>query len=150
MGWLIRLGTLLKLKRARWNHEFIVSDLTDVDGAPLIIQATMRGVTEDCRLDQVAPGGSYVTMPPPPECDRAKLLEFAKKQVGTEYGFLTDLAMAIDIVSWDWVPSFRGARKPSWQCAALTNESMRFAGWLHEWLDVYDILPDEGYEALVG
>jgi hypothetical protein len=150
MGRLIRLGEWLKFRTARWNHKFIVSDLVDVDGMPFVIQATMEGVTETCRLDEVAPGGVAVTMPPPPECDVAKLLEFAKAQVGIEYGFLTDVAMAIDIVTWDWVPSFRSARKPSWQCAALACEALRYAGWLHEWPDIYSILPDEGYEALLG
>jgi len=150
MAKLIRVGEWLKFRRSEWNHQFVVSDMVDIDGMPFVIQATMRGVTDTARLDQVAPGGRYLTLPPPPEVDRAKLLEFCKKQVGLEYGYLTDIAMALDIVTWQWFPAFRGARKQSWQCAALVNEGLRYGGWLHEWLSIYNIFPQEGYDALTS
>jgi hypothetical protein len=150
MGWLIRLGTWLKFRKARFNHQFAIDDRVDTDGTPFVIQATMRGVTNTARFDEIAPGGTVVTMAPPDIVDRAKFLEFLHQQVGLEYGFITDTAMAIDIVTWDWVPSFRGARKNSWQCSALINEALRFGGWLHPWVDIYAILPDEGFDALTG
>lgn len=148
MGRLIRLGEWLRFRKSEWNHQFVVTDTVDVDGMPFIIQATMRGVTDTARLDQVAPGGTYITIPPPPEVDRAKLLKFCKAQVGLEYGYWTDIAMAIDIVTWNWFPALRGARKQSWQCSALVNEGLRFGGWLHPWLSIYNIFPQEGYDAL--
>lgn len=150
MGWLIRVGTWLRLRKARFNHMFAVDDQVDTDGTPFVIQATMRGVINTARLDEVAPGGTIVTMTPPSVVDRARFLEFLHAQVGQEYGFITDVAMALDIVTWNWIPSFRGARKPSWQCAALVCEGMRFGGWLHDWVDIYSILPDEGYDAVVA
>jgi len=150
MGKLIRLGEWLRFKRgSEWNHQFVVSDEVDVDGTPFVIQATLRGVTDTARLDQVAPGGRYITMAPPDACDRHELLVFMKSQVGIRYSLMTILAIAIDIVTWDWFPAFRGARKPSWICSALVNEAMRFSGWLHPWIDLYSVTPQDGYCALV-
>lgn len=149
MGRLIRLGERLRFKRgSEWNHQFIVSDEVDVDGVPFIIQATIHGVTSDARLDSVALGGRYVTIPPPDACDRHELLVFAKRQVGVEYGIGTILAIALDIVTWDWFPAFRGARKNSWICSALVNEAMRFSGWLHDYVNIYTVTPQDGWNAL--
>ena len=147
MGWLIRLGEWLKFRKCKINHWFIVSRI--VNGEPWIIQATMKGVIES-PLSTVAPKGWYVTMAPPAICDRVKLLEFCEAQLGIEYGVLTDTAIAIDILSWSWVPSFRGARKASWQCAALIAEGLRYGGWLHPWVSVYDIIPEDLFEVLGG
>ena len=147
MGRLIRLGEWMRFRRgSRWNHQFIVSDETAPDGCPLVIQATLRGVTKTARLDSM---GDYVTMPPPAGTNRAKVLAFAHAQVGIEYGILTILAIALDIVTWNWVPSFRGARRQSWICSALANEALRFGGWLHPWIDIYDVTPAQGFAALM-
>lgn len=150
MGKLIRIGEFLRGKRgSQWNHQFAVSDKVDSDGMPFIIQATLRGVTDTARLDSLKKGGGrYLTQPPPDAVDRHEFLVFLKSQVGTEYGFFTILAIAIDIVTWDWFPSFRGARKSSWICSALINEGMRFAGWLHQWPDIYTVTPQDGWNAL--
>jgi hypothetical protein len=101
-------------------------------------------------LTELETRGPVTIISPPPEVDVEKFLTFCRKQLGLKYGFLTDLAMAIDIVTWQWVPSFRGAREQSWQCVALIDEGLRFGGFLHEWLDVYAILPDESYDALIA
>lgn len=148
MGKMIRLGTWLKLRKVEDNHEFVVDRV--VDNVAYIIQATIKGVTDTARLDEVAPGGSYTLVSPPPEVDVDKFLSFCRKQVGCEYGLLTDIAMGIDIITWQWFPAFRGARTNSWQCAALINEGLRFGGWYHDWIDIYSILPDEGRHALVA
>ena len=151
MGRLIRVGEWLRFKKgSHWNHEFIVSDLVAENGEPLIIQATLRGVTETARLSEVAPGGSYLTMPPPDGVDRHEMLVFAKSQVGIEYGFWTILAIALDIVTWDWFPAFRGARKQSWICSALVEESMRYGGWLRHWIDIYTVTPAQSYLAILS
>ena len=149
MGALIRLGTRLKFHKATFNHQFVVDRVVD-GGVPYIIQATLHGVTDTMRLDEVAPGGLYVLLPPPASVDVEKFLSFCRKQVGVKYGILTILAMAIDVVSWQWVPAMRGARKNSFICTALVNEGLRFGGWYHDWIDVYNIFPDEGYDALVA
>ena len=149
MGRLIRLGEWLSFRRgSKWNHEFVVSDKVDTDGVPFVIQATLRGVTDTARLDEVAIGGDYVLVSPPDAVDRHELLAFLKAQVGIRYGFWTILAISLDIVTWQWFPAFRGARKQSWICSALVNEAMRFAGWLHPWIDIYTVTPAQGWEAL--
>ena len=149
MGRLIQFGTWLRFRRCDFNHQFAVDDRVDADGVPFIIQATMHGVTNTMRLDQVAgKRGRYVTMSPPPEVDRARFLEFLHRQVGVEYDLLTDLAIGIDTVTWQSFPAFRGARKPSWQCAALINEGLRWAGWWHDWIDIYSMFPEDGYLVL--
>lgn len=155
MGRLIRIGEWIRLhrlfkkyrRRDEWNHEFVVDRV--VDGVAYIIQATLEGVTDSARLDEVAPGGHYVTMSPPEIVDRDKLLAFCRAQVNIRYGILTDVAIGIDLITWDWVPSLRSARYPTWQCAALINEGLRFGGWFHNWPSVYDMTPQEGYDALV-
>jgi len=147
MGKLIRLGTRLKFKKALFNHEFVIDRI--VDGVPYVIQATIHGVTDSMRLDEVAHGGTYTLISPPPEVDIDKLLFFCRSQVGTEYGILTIAAIAIDVVSWQWIPAFRGARKNSWICSALIEEGLRYAGWYHDWVDIYNMFPDESYFALV-
>ena len=148
MGWLIRVGTWLKFRKSEYNHEFVVWKIEN--DVPYIIQATIHGVTNTARLDEVAPGGTYTLISPPPEVDIDKFIEFCCKQVGVEYGILTILAIASDLLSWNWVPALRGVRKNSWICTAVINEGLRFSGWYHDWIDIYNILPDEGYNALVS
>ena len=149
MGRLIRLGEALRFRRgSQYNHMFIV-DKQDAEGFWLIIQATLRGVTDNARLVDVAPGGTFITMVPPFGVDRDKVLAFARKQVGLRYGYGTILAIAIDIVTWNWFPALRGARKQSWICSALACEALRFGGWLHEFIDIYTITPAQAYAALV-
>jgi len=146
MGRLIRLGEWLKFRKSTFNHQFILD--REVDGVWYVIQATLRGITDSATLDSVARSGTYVTMPPPDEVDRARVLQFARAQVGLEYGYWTILAISLDILTWQWVPSLRGARKQSWICSALTCEALRFGGWLHNWLDVYDVMPQQAYDLL--
>ena len=161
MGRLIRFGEWLKGKGLKrlwrrlrgekiplnelWNHEFIVSKFEN--GEWWIIQATMEGVIES-PLKSVAPGGRYITLAPPIQCDRAKILEFAYSQVGTRYSILSDVAIGIDIVTWNWFPAFMNSYKRTWNCSGLTNEALRYAGWLHQWINVYTVTPQQGFDAL--
>lgn len=143
MGKLIRIGERLRFRRgSEWNHMAIVDRVED--GVAYVIQATLRGVTDTATLDEVAPGGRIRVQAPPPGVSRARALEFARAQVGVEYGFGTILAIAIDILTWNWVPSFRGARKNSWICSALVMESLRFGGFLHNCPDIYTVTPAQG------
>jgi hypothetical protein len=150
MGRLIRLGEWLKFRQSEFNHMFIVSDGVDEKGEPLIIQATIRGVTGSAPLNTVAPGGQFVILTLPAGVDPQKVLEFAKSQIGTEYGVLTILAIALDILSFSWVPAFMGSRKPSWICSGLSCEALRFGGWLHEWVNLYTVMPPQAYDVLTG
>ena len=144
-GHLIRLGEWLKLRKSEWNHMFIV-DCPALGGDWYLIQATLQGVTHSGLLSEIK--GSYITMAPP--CDREKVLQFARKQVGTRYSFLTILSIAFDILSWNWVPSLMNSYRPSWICSGLACESLRYGGWLHEWTNVYLVTPQQAYDILVA
>jgi hypothetical protein len=146
MGKLIRVGESLRGKRgSEWNHQFIVDSPVVGEDDWYVIQATIHGVTDTGRLSEFP---TFVTKRPPHEADAAKILLFARTQVGVNYGFLTILAIAIDIVTWDWFPSFRGARNQSWICSALVEESLRYAGWLHDFTNIYTVTPQDGWDAL--
>ena len=137
----------LKFRRSEFNHVFVIDRVEN--GVAYVLQATMRGVTNTATLDDIAPGGSYWLLTVPKETDVVKMLRFGRAQIGERYGFLTVAAIALDILSWSWVPSFRGARKASWECAALTGEMLRFGGWLYNWRDVYDVMPQELFDVLL-
>lgn len=142
MAKLIRVGEWLKFRKGSgWNHMFVVAE----DGN--IIQATLKGVIIS-PLVTVAPGGHYFTMPPPVGVRREDVLAFAKAQVGLRYGVLTIFAIATDILTWQWVPALRGARKSSWICSGLGCEALRYGGWLHDWIDIYTVTPAQAYLAL--
>jgi cell wall-associated NlpC family hydrolase len=131
----------------RFNHVAIVDE---VDGDVVyVIQAEAHGVTgkgfHRKTLDQVSPGGSYEIVSPPSKTSRARLLAFARAQVGTPYGFFTIVSEATNVVTPQWM-TFRWTN--SWICSALAAESLRFGGWLHSWPDIYQVRPDELYDAL--
>src|SRR5487761_2022633 len=149
MGRLIRVGEFLRFRKgSQFNHAFIVSDKTHTNGEYLAIQATLKGVTADVPVSRVAPGGKTVFVSLPEWVDPKKVLAFANNQVGIRYGYLTILAISLDILSWQWAPALRGARKPSWICSALTCETLRYGGWVHEWIDIYTVTPAQAYCAL--
>lgn len=143
MGRAIRFGEMISGGRGEVNHMFIV-DKVDGDRCTTI-QAQIKGVTRGELLD-----GEYLILQPPRGVSLNRVLAFARKQVGLEYGIFTILAIAIDIITWQWVPSFRGARKPSWICSALGAECLRFGGWLHAgWIDIYTVTPQQVLDALL-
>ena len=149
LGRLIRLGERLRLKRgSEWNHAGIVSDEVDEQGRPLLIQATIKGVTGDKPVATVAPGGKYTVLSLPDGVDPLQVVAFAKSQIGQRYGLLTILAIASDIVTWNWVPAFEGSRKPSWICSALAGEALRCGGWIHTWVNSATVTPQQLFDAL--
>ena len=147
MGRLIRVGEAFRFQSgSHWNHAFIVSDQVSESGSPYIIQAQIKGVTDSMALEELP--GEYHIFPRFQGTNAARTLQFAKAQVGIRYGFMTILAIAIDIMTWNWFPSFRGARKQSWICSALAFESLRFGGYLRNVVDIYEITPAELYNFL--
>ena len=125
----------------------------------LVIQAEAHGVTGyrnngkapylPRKLSTVAPGGWTCLIRPPAIVEPARTLQFARLQVGDQYGFFDIMAIGIDKVTPNWfhVP-FR--RPGTWICSALAAESLRFGGWLHDWDDIYDVDPAELMEALIA
>ena len=146
MGKAIRLGEWLRFRRgSHWNHVCFIDRVED--GVPYVLQAEPHGVTTDKTLDSV---GTYLLLPPPGGCDPAKFMYFARQQVGDRYGWLMIAALALDIVTPAWFPTFHLAsrRKSAWICSVLTAESLRFAGWYHPWPSIYMVTPSQVYEAL--
>lgn len=139
----IRLGQWLRWRQGSlWNHVAIIDRIED--GVAYVIQAEARGVTDCRRLDEITPGGNYELVKLPKGVKAASVLEFARAQVGTKYGFGTILAIAIDILTPGWFPSLRPANKRSnsWICSAIAAEALRFGGWGPiRWPDIYLVTP---------
>ena len=114
------------------------------NGTAYIIQATLRGVTDSAPLGSLK--GTVIIMSPP--CDRDKLLEFCRAQVGAKYSFLTILSIACDIVSWNWVPAVMNSYRQSWICSGLVCEGLRYGGWLHQFVNLYVVTPQQAFESL--
>jgi hypothetical protein len=146
MGRIIRLGERIRFRKGvQWNHVALVDRMME-DGDFLVIQAEAKGVTKDKRLSTIAPGGRYQVVRLPVGVSRQKVLDFAHEQVGSRYGWLTILSIAIDILTPFWVPSFR--TRNSWICSAVSAEALRAGGWIHQWPDVYLVTPTMLWDAV--
>lgn len=135
IGRVIRWGERLRWhgNGAFFNHVAIVDRV--VDGVVYVIQAEASGVTDDKALGTVAPDGKLSLVELPAGVDRDKVLEFARAQVGSHYGYLSIVSTALDILLPLWFVSFR--RKNSWFCSALVAEALRAGGWIRNWPDIY-------------
>lgn len=150
-GKLIRFGEWLRFRTGSfWNHVFIVSDETDEHGEPLVIQAIAKGVNGSFPLATVAPGGSYELVVTPADVNPAKVLAFAKSQIGQEYGWISIISIALRILLPKWLPLPSMRSTATWICSALGGESLRCGGYVHSWPDVYSVVPSELYAALNG
>jgi hypothetical protein len=134
------IGRAIRLaERLRWhggafyNHVAIIDRVEN--GIAYVIQAEAKGVTNDKRLDEIAPNGHYVLVPMPAGVDTASAIRFARQEVGAHYGYLSILSTLLDILTPIWFVAFR--RKDSWFCSALVAEALRAGGWLWKWADVY-------------
>jgi len=147
LGRAIRFGQRMRYRGTAsfYNHVAIVDR---VDGEQVfVIQAEARGVTNDKTLDSVAPGGAFTLITPPPHVNVDRLLEFARGEVGSGYGWLSILSASFDIATPDWLPSIR--RDGSWICSAISAEALRAGGWIRRWPDVYCVTPAQLWNALV-
>lgn len=137
MGRAIRLGERLRFKRGSyWNHVCFVDRVED--DVVYVLQAERNGVTNDKPLN---PAWTYQVVSLPDGADRERVLEFARGQLGSRYGWYSIFSILFDTVTPNWFPAFRTAG--TWICSALTAESLRFGGWLHEWGDVYIVKPSD-------
>lgn len=144
IGRVIRLGERLRFRSGDfYNHVAII----DNDGT--VIQAEAHGVTSGASLTSIAPGGSYEVVKVP-NADAASIVAFARSQVSKKYGYLSIVSLAIRILTPQWLPlpSIRSDR--TWICSALGGECSRFGGWLHDWPDIYSVVPSELYAAIKG
>lgn len=150
-GRFIRFGEFLRLRKKLRsdgktygeyiNHTFQVVSTGDVGTGVLIVQATVKGMVISPLQQLIDDGADVFIFPPPAECDRQKLINFSMATVGAPYGVMSIVCISIDILTWSWMPSFR--RAGTWICSAATAESLRYAGWLHTWSDIYGVMPEE-------
>ena len=148
IGKAIRFGEWLRFRKGdTWNHAFIVDSIKD--GIPYVLQADVRGVTNDKPLSSV---GEYILLNPKVVADLDKLRYFARKQLRDGYGWATIFFLVVDIITPKWFPAFHPSSKgrPSWICSTLTGEALRFAGWYHDWADPMLVTPAQLYEALTS
>ena len=134
-------------KGHHFNHVAIVDE---IDGDTIyVIQAEAHGVTgkgfHRRTLSEVSPGGSYEIVKAPSKTSRARILAFARAEVGSAYGFFSIASEVFNTVTPEWL-TFRWT--DSWICSALAAESLRYGGWLHKWPDIYQVTPAELYLAL--
>jgi hypothetical protein len=139
----IRFAERLRWKKGYyWNHACVISRV-EPDGTAHVIQAQLKGVAE-ARLDSI---GHYVILEPPYGVNRNKVVAFSKLQLGSSYGVLSIISIVFDIISPNWFWSLRAPN--TWICSAVTGEALRYAGFLHNWDDLYCITPSQLFEALV-
>ena len=148
IGWAIRLGERLRFRSGAFYNHVAIVDHQLPTGDWEIIEAVARGVAKG-RLSEIAPGGSYAVVAVPNGA-RTRIVGFARSQLGKEYGWLSVVSVALQIIlpRWLHLPSFRSDR--TWICSALGGEAARFGGWLHDWPTIYRVVPSELYAALNG
>jgi hypothetical protein len=94
-GAVIRFGQALRWWKYRsWNHMAIVSKI-DANGQIWVIQMARR--CEEIKLEDVAPKGRLKFISPPEEVSRLKAVEYANKHIGTKYGVLTIVSIAVNL-----------------------------------------------------
>ena len=147
MGRIIRLGERIRWRSGAFYNHVAIVDRIEGDKV-FIIQAEARGVTNTATLNEVAPGGKYLLVNLPIGIDPSQVIEFARQQVGSQYGWWSIISVAIDIITPSWFPSVR--RPGTWICSALSGESLRCGGWIHDWPDIYLVTPTQLYLAVSG
>jgi hypothetical protein len=144
-GSMIRFGQAIRWWKYRsWNHMAIV-DSVDEDGTIWCIQMARR--CERVKIQDVAPGGHVKIIACPDNVNRAEAIDYARKQLGTKYGVLTIVSIAINII----LPSFFRfdiRRADTLICSALVARS-----WEHGSFDCpvdpFDITPAE-FDGILG
>jgi len=143
LGFLIRLGETIKFRSGRFNHQFTVVSTGELSNEIWIVEATLKGVKLSLLSDLLDKGADITILPPPAVCERHKIAEFNFEQVGSKYGLLSDICIAVDILTWEWVPAFR--RPFTWICSALAQEGLRYGGWLISLGDIYTPTPEQNF-----
>jgi hypothetical protein len=147
MGRLIRVGERLRWGEhaSYWNHAAIVNRI-DNNGVAFVIQADIRGVNE-APLSSV---GEYRLRKIPDGVSQDAVLEFLRGQVGSKYGVLSILCIALDLITWNAAPDLR--RSGTWICSALVAESLRAGGWFSpasNYGDIYTVTPAQLWTSLL-
>ena len=94
-GWVIRLGQAVRWWKYRsWNHMAYV-DSVDENGQVWVLQMARR--CERVKIQDVAPKGHVKIIPCPPEVNREMATKYARNLIGTKYGVLTIVSIAVNL-----------------------------------------------------
>jgi hypothetical protein len=149
IGAAIRTGERLRSpsKDAFWNHCAIVVE--PVDGIPRVVQAVGAGV-EYGWLKDLGYGDdvhvlAHKDFPALTDAgiDPRSVVAAAHSLVGTHYGFLTILSIALNLLTPKWIrfPSFR--RSNTFICSAAASWCLLAGGGNIQTYDIYSVMPSE-------
>ena len=144
-GWVIRLGQAIRWWKYRsWNHMAYV-DSVDEDGTIWVIQMARR--CEKVKIQDVAPKGHVKIISCPPEVNREMASAYATKRLGTKYGVLTIISIAINLFMPN--PLRLDIRKDDTLiCSALVARAWEHGGWDCP-IDPFQVTPAE-FDKLLG
>lgn len=156
-GRLIQLGQWLKRSDRRYRRYHHIAVLVDqVANTPhgpadpanwLAVQAARR--VDVAHVDEIARGCPFTVFACPKGVARSKVVVQADKFVGIEYGVLTIVSIALNILTPRFLRvSFRAGGDPTLICSALGALCLHAGGWLHEWPDFYQVTPADLVGAL--
>ena len=138
-GFMIRIGQALRWWKYReWNHMAIVESI-DADGQIWVIQ--MARHCERVKIEDVAPGGRLKFTSAPEGIDRDRAVAFARFMLGTDYGVLTIVCIAINLLLPEPI-NFDIRREMTMICSALVARSWEHGGWICR-IDPFTVTPAE-------
>ncbi len=139
-GFLIRLGQALRWwKWRRWNHMAIIVRI-DADGTIWCLQ-----MVKECsmvRLEDLTKKGIIKIVTAPEGVNRDEAVAYAMKQLGTDYGVLTIVSIAVNLL----LPRFINIdirRGGTLICSALVARSWEHGSWDCGRVDPFQITPAE-------
>ena len=128
-GALIRLAQWLRpswRKWRKWNHAAIVIGITP-SGMVRCVQMGRRGQIVD--LPDVAPGGYTFVRSCPAIVDRIKAVDFAIRQVGIRYSYVTIATIALNLLSPKPLRIDFRRDNSALICSALVARAWEHGGW---------------------
>jgi hypothetical protein len=144
VGRAIRFVTRGKYNHSAWLDRHVAGVPFTPEVGWFVGQAVGRGVTVDARLDTIAPGGSYVIVRAPEGTNRETELAWLRSQVGRRYGFLTIASILVTL----FTPKFVNVMLPdTWICSAVVGEGLAHGGWCRSWPDIYQVIPQQLFDA---
>jgi hypothetical protein len=153
-GRLIQLGQWLRRKDRsdrRFHHIAVLREQIPNTPDPadpknwVVVQAAKR--VDRAYVDAVAGGRPYVVLSCPPGVNRELVLAEADAQLGAEYGVLTIVSIAFNVLT----PFRIGLRADAtWICSALGAWCLHRGGWGQQWPDVYSVTPADLVGALTA
>ena len=109
-----------------WNHSALV--VSNINGEITCVQMGRRCVT--VTLENVAPGGVTQIRKCPEGVDRVKALDYALRQVGVRYSYLTIVSIALNLLT---PKAFRinfRRNGTALICSALCARSYEHGDWI--------------------